>query len=465
MFGVLRKGKDPVDRLVSALGEEKVSRSPVERKLYSYDATPIPIEKTVPSAVVFPRSEEDVVRLVEICYEENIPIFPRGAGSGLTGGAVPTDEKGVVVSFEKMTGMEIDLDNATATVQPGVVTHNLQRKAEKVGLFYPPDPSSLKYSTIGGNIAENAGGPRCLKYGVTREYVLGLRTVVKEGKLLTTGNPVIKDVAGYDLTKLLVGSEGTLGLITAATLKLIPRPPARATILALFEDLHTVGKAVTRILTSGILPSALEFMDRSAVEVVEEYSPSGLPRGKAILLIEVDGTPSAVREQTEEIAALLSGMGVGVRVAQDERSAQKLWIARKNLGPALGNLRSGKINEDIVIPRVHLAEALPKLREIARRYDLLMVVFGHIGDGNLHVNLLYDRKNREEEERAERAVDEIFELTLSFSGSITGEHGVGLTKKKFLRWQFGDVGYEILREIKRTFDPKNLFNPGKVVDL
>jgi len=227
MFGTLKR--DPIKRLKSALGD-KVVTAPTERSLYSYDATPIPVERATPAAVVFPRGEEDVIRLVEICYEEKIPIFPRGAGSGLTGGAVPTSSRGVVVSFERMTNISIDLDNATATVQPGVVTYDLQRRVEKLGLFYPPDPSSFRYSTLGGNIAENAGGPRCLKYGVTGDYILGLRAVIKEGCLLHTGNPVIKDVAGYNVTKLLVGSEGTLGLITEATLKLIPKPPERASI-------------------------------------------------------------------------------------------------------------------------------------------------------------------------------------------------------------------------------------------
>ncbi len=464
MLGLL--SKDPIGRLRKALGKEKVNTSLVERKLYSYDATPIPIERAVPSAVVFPEGKEDVIKLVEVCYEENIPIFPRGAGSGLTGGAVPTTEKGVVVSFERMTSFEVDVDNATAKVQPGVVTYDFQRYVEKLGLFYPPDPSSFKYSTIGGNIAENAGGPRCLKYGVTREYVLGIEAVIKEGRVIRTGNPILKDVAGYDITKLFVGSEGTLGLLTEATLKLIPKPPARSTALALFEDLESVGRAVTRIMTSGIFPSALEFMDRDAIRAVEEYKPVGLPTDvEALLLIEVDGPESAVREQIEEVGRLLSDMGVNIRVAGSEEEAQKLWTARKNLGPALGNLKTGKINEDIVFPRTYLAEALPKLREIARRYDLMMVVFGHIGDGNLHVNFLYDKANREEEERAERAVDEVFELTLSYQGSITGEHGVGLTKRKFLKWQFGDVGYELLKGIKLLFDPKNLFNPGKVVEL
>ncbi|MFN3871300.1 MAG: FAD-binding oxidoreductase [Aquificaceae bacterium] len=462
MFGILRK--KPTDKLIEVLGKSKVNISLVERKLYSYDATPIPIERVVPLAVVFPESQEDVVKLVKVCYEENMPIFPRGAGSGLTGGAVPTKE-GVVVSFERMNKFEINLDNATAEVQPGVITSQFQEYVESLGLFYPPDPSSFKYSTIGGNIAENAGGPRCLKYGVTREYVLGLSAVIKEGQTLKTGNPVIKDVAGYDITKLLVGSEGTLGLITSATLKLIPKPKARATLLALFNRLEDVGKAVTKVFTSGVFPSALEFMDSEAIKAVEDYKPVGLPRVEALLLIEVDGSPKSVLEDMEQIENLLKSMGVEVRVAHSKEEEEKLWSARKSLGPALGNLKSGKINEDIVIPRIYLSEAIPEFRKIAQKYNLPMVIFGHIGDGNLHVNILYDKAKREEEERAERAVDEVFELTLKYTGSITGEHGVGLTKKKFLKWQFGDVGYELLKGIKLLFDPKNLFNPGKVVEV
>ncbi|MCS7171460.1 MAG: FAD-binding protein [Aquificaceae bacterium] len=463
MFHVLRK--KPVDKLAEALGKSKVKESLMERKLYSYDATPIPIERALPSAVVFPDCHEDVVKLVRVCYEENIPMFPRGAGSGLTGGAVPTMERGVVVSFERMKGFEVNVDNATAEVQPGVVTAQFQEYVEKLGLFYPPDPSSFKYSTLGGNIAENAGGPRCLKYGVTREYVLGLNAVVKEGQVLKTGNPVIKDVAGYDITKLLVGSEGTLGLITSATLKLIPKPKARSTALAIFRNLEDVGRAVTRIFTSGVFPSALEFMDSEAIKAVEDYKPVGLPRAEALLLIEVDGTPHSVLEDIKQIEELLRPTGVEVRTAKSKEEEEKLWSARKSLGPALGNLKTGKINEDIVIPRIYLSEAIPRFREIAKKYQLLMVIFGHIGDGNLHVNLLYDKSNREEEERAEKAVDEVFEVALRYGGSITGEHGVGLTKKKFLRWQFGDVGYELLRGIKLLFDPKNLFNPGKVIEL
>jgi glycolate oxidase, subunit GlcD len=464
MFGLLTK--KPVDKLIEVLGREKVSTSLVERKLYSYDATPIPIERALPSAVVFPTSQEDVQKLVKVCYEEEIPIFPRGAGSGLTGGAVPTLEKGVVVSFERMNRFQLNVDNATAVVEPGVITYEFQREVERFGLFYPPDPSSFKYSTIGGNIAENAGGPRCLKYGVTREYVLGLTAVIKEGEVIKTGNPVIKDVAGYDITKLFVGSEGTLGLITSAVLKLIPKPKARGTALILFKNLEDVGRVVTKIMTSGIFPSALEFMDRDAIRAVEEFKPVGLPKDvSALLLVEVDGSPQSVKEDIKAVEELAKAMGLEVKVAEDEESAEKLWTARKSLGPALGNLRTGKINEDVVVPRVYLSEAIRDYRKVAEKYGLLMVIFGHIGDGNLHVNLLYDKKNKEEEERAERAVDEIFEITLRYNGSITGEHGVGLTKRKFLEYQFGPVGMEILRGIKKVFDPKNLFNPGKVITL
>jgi len=464
MFGLL--GKKPVDKLVEVLGREKVSTSLVERKLYSYDATPIPIERALPSAVVFPTSQEDVQKLVKICYEEEIPIFPRGAGSGLTGGAVPTLEKGVVVSFERMNRFQIDVDNATAVVEPGVITYEFQQEVERFGLFYPPDPSSFKYSTIGGNIAENVGGPRCLKYGVTREYVLGLTAVIKEGEVIKTGNPVIKDVAGYDITKLFVGSEGTLGLITSAVLKLIPKPKARGTALILFKNLEDVGRVVTKIMTSGIFPSALEFMDRDAIRAVEEFKPVGLPKDvSALLLVEVDGSLQSVKEDIKAVEELAKAMGLEVKVAEDEESAEKLWTARNSLGPALGNLRTGKINEDVVVPRVYLSEAIRDYRKVAEKYGLLMAIFGHIGDGNLHVNLLYDKKNKEEEERAERAVDEIFEITLRYNGSITGEHGVGLTKRKFLEYQFGPVGMEILRGIKKVFDPKNLFNPGKVIAL
>lgn len=458
--------KDSIEHLKELIGKEKVKTNIVERKLYSYDATAIPIEHETPKAVVFPKSQEDIRKVVSFCYNENIPIFPRGAGSGLTGGAVPTDKNGIVISLEQMNKFIIDVDNTTAYVEPGVITSEFQEAVAKKGLFYPPDPSSFKYSTIGGNIAENAGGPRCLKYGVTREYVLGLETVIKEGLLIKTGNPIIKDVAGYDITRLIVGSEGTLGIVSKAILKLIPKPKATLSLLASFDKLSMVGKGVTKILTSGIFPSALEFMDKSAIEAVQKFYPAGIPEDKeAVLLIEVDGTKESTLEDAKNVKALLEELGATVELAKDEAHTQKLWTARKNIGPALGNLKTGKINEDIVFPRTYLEEGIAKIKEIAKKYNVMCVIFGHIGDGNLHVNFLYDKSDKDELLRAEKAVDEVFELTLKLSGSITGEHGVGLTKKKFLLWQFDPITIELFKGIKRTFDPKNLFNPGKLVEI
>ncbi len=450
-------------KLKDALGN-KVIDSIVERKLYSYDATAIPIEHTTPIAVIFPESSQDIEILTSICYEEEIPMVPRGAGSGLTGGATPVVDGSVVVSLERMNNFKVDVDNTTAEVEAGVITSEFQDYVESLGLFYPPDPSSFKYSTIGGNIAENAGGPRCLKYGVTKEYVLGLETYIQDGKFLKTGNPIIKDVAGYDLTRLIVGSEGTLGIVSKAILKLIPKPPHKSTIMGEFDDMSKIGEAVTKIMTSGILPSALEFMDKNSIIAVQKFYPAGiLEEAEGVLLIEVDGTRGSVEYELKHIEEILMNLGARVTKAKNKVHEQQLWSSRKNIGPALANIKSGKINEDIVFPRIYLSDALLKINEIAKKYDLVIVNFGHIGDGNLHVNILYDKMSQEELHRAEKAVDEVFELALSYQGSITGEHGVGLTKRRFLEWQFKDIGIRLLKAIKQSFDPKNLYNPGKIL--
>ena len=438
----------------------------VERVLYEKDATAIPIETKTPQAVIFPTSKEEVRRIVEVLYNEGIPMIPRGAGSCLTGGAVGYRGDEVVISFEKMNKFRIDLDNATVVAQPGVITYELQRAVEKHGLFYPPDPSSYKFSTIGGNIAENAGGPRCVKYGVTRDYVLGLEGVIKYGETFKFGAPVMKDVAGYDFTKFLVGSEGTLGIITEAILRLIPLPKERRVLLAFFDRLEDVGRAVTKIMTSGVFPSALEFMDRACIKAVNDYKGLGLPEDKVgLLLIEIDGHPIAVQEEMVEVENLLKEMGVDVRVARTKEEEENLWAARRALGPAISKLGSGKVNEDIVVPRSRLAEYIPAVNRLAEKYGLICAIFGHIGDGNLHVNFMFDKTNPEEVQRVERAVEELFKLTVDFGGSITGEHGVGITKKPFLKLQLGDVGIELVRGVKKLFDPLNLFNPGKLVDL
>ncbi len=438
----------------------------VERVLYEKDATAIPIETKTPAAVIFPTSKEEVKKIVEILYNEGIPMIPRGAGSCLTGGAVGIRGDEVVISFEKMNRFRIDLDNATVVAEPGVVTYELQKAVEKHGLFYPPDPSSYKFSTIGGNIAENAGGPRCVKYGVTRDYVLGLEGVIKYGETFRFGAPVMKDVAGYDFTKFLVGSEGTLGIITEAILRLIPLPKDRRVLLAFFDRLEDVGKAVTKIMTSGVFPSALEFMDEACIKAVNDYKKLGLPEDKVgMLLIELDGHPVAVKEEVVEVSEMLKGMGVKTEIAHTKEEEENLWAARRALGPAISKLGTGKVNEDIVVPRSRLAEYIPAVKELAKRYGLVCAVFGHIGDGNLHVNFMFKKDEPEEVKRVERAVEELFKLTVDFGGSITGEHGVGITKKPFLKLQLGEVGLELVKGVKKLFDPLNLFNPGKLVDI
>ncbi len=465
MFKINQVEKIPVPEnvkryLKEAIGEHKVLDDEMDRMLYSYDATRLSVP---PDVVVIPESEEDVQKVVKICYENDIPITPRGAGSGYTGGSIPV-KGGVLLSFEKMDKiLWIDEDNAVAKVQPGVITYRLQQAVEKRGLFYPPDPASYKFCTMGGNVAENAGGPRCVKYGVTREYIMELDTVVYTGDIIHTGRITLKDVAGYDLTRLLIGSEGTLGIFTGITVKLIPKPKAKKTVKAVYMDLESVGKTVKDIFKAGISPSALEFMDKLAINAVEDFGHFGLPRdAEVILLIEVDGHPKALEDEIAEVAKICQQNGAKVEIAKTDREAEKLWEARRSLSPAVAKLGRTKINEDIVFPRSYLPEALPRLREIGKKYNLKMVNFGHIGDGNVHANFMINGLDPDEVARAEKAVEEVFELALSYRGSITGEHGVGITKAEFMRKQFSPQEMEIMRKIKRVWDPKNLINPGKM---
>ncbi len=465
MFKVKQVEKIPVpDRvkraLKEAIGEHNVLDDEMDRMLYSYDATRLSFP---PDVVVIPESEEDVKKVVKICYEEGVPITPRGAGSGYTGGAIPV-KGGVLISFEKMDKiLWIDEDNAVAKVQPGVITYRLQQAVEKRGLFYPPDPASYKFCTMGGNVAENAGGPRCVKYGVTREYIMELDTVIYTGEIIHTGRITLKDVAGYDLTRLLIGSEGTLGIFTGITVKLIPKPKAKKTVKAVYMDLESVGKTVKDIFKAGISPSALEFMDKLAINAVEDFGHFGLDRdAEVILLIEVDGHPKALEDEIVEVAKICEINGAKVEVAKTDREAEKLWEARRSLSPAVAKLGRTKINEDIVFPRSYLPEALPKLREIGRKYNLKMVNFGHIGDGNVHANFMINGLDPDEVARAEKAVEEVFDLALSYRGSITGEHGVGITKAEFMRKQFSPQEMELMKKIKRAWDPENLINPGKM---
>ncbi len=459
--------KKTLKRLEKILGEEDVTTRPEDLLCYSFDATR---EEYLPQAVLFPESPQEVAQIMALAWEEQIPVIPRGAGSGFTGGSLPV-KGGMVVSTEKMNRiLEIDEKNLTVLVEPGVVTGDLQATVEAMGLFYPPDPASLAFSTLGGNVAENAGGPRAVKYGVTREYVLGIEAVLPGGQTITTGRKVVKDVVGYDLTRLLVGSEGTLAFFTRILLKLLPLPPATSTLLASFPSREAAGEAVAAIIRGRIIPTAIEFMDKSALDAVAQWGQvlnlailsEGRSAPQALLLIEVDGEEDLVPRLLERVAQVCQEKGGTIRVAGDQQEAQELWQARRAISPAIAQMAPTKINEDIVVPRSELPRALAKIEALEEKYGLPIVCFGHAGDGNIHVNIMTDKKDPEKWSRAQKAVKEVFAITLELGGTLSGEHGVGITKAPYLSMELSPQVMELMKGIKRAFDPRNILNPGKM---
>ncbi len=450
------------DKLKKLIGKEKVKDSASWRFAYAYDGTPTGY-KGVPDVVVFPESPEDVAKVLSFANEEKIPVYPRGAGSGLTGGAAPL-KGGIVISAEKMNRiLEIDEDNLAVLTEPGVVTYDLQKEVEKKGLFYPPDPSSYKYSTIGGNIAENAGGPRCVKYGVTKDYVMQLEVVFADGTIAKLGSKAVKSVAGYNLKDLIVGSEGTLAFITKAYLKLIPLPEAVRTAMAVFPKVEQAAQAVADMFKAKVIPTACEFLDKNSIVAVENYAKIGLPTyAEGLLVIEVDGYETVVDELINRVIEVCREAGaVEVRRASTEEEREAIWTARRAVSPSIVQLKPKKINEDVVVPRSRIPELIKKVYGIADKYNLMVVNFGHAGDGNIHVNFMYEPG---EEDRVERAVREVFELTIELEGSISGEHGIGWMKKEFLPLEVGDA-LEKMKAVKRALDPNNILNPGKIFDL
>ena len=446
--------------LERVLGEEGITTRPEDLLCYSFDATQ---EEYMPQVVVFPQNLQQVQEVMRLAWEWEMPVIPRGAGSGFTGGALPV-KGGMVVSTERLNRiLEIDERNLTALVEPGVVTAKLQEAVEALGLFYPPDPASKEFSTIGGNVAENAGGPRAVKYGVTRDYVLGIEAVLPGGGMITTGRKVVKDVVGYDLTRLLVGSEGTLAFFTRVLLRLLPLPPATGTLLALFSSREQAGEAVVAVIRSRILPTAMEFIDRGALEAVRRYAGIEVDtRAQAVLLIEVDGEEDLVPRLLERIAEVCEQVGGATRVARDQAEAQELWRARRAISPSLVHVAPTKINEDIVVPRSLLPQALARIEALEDKYGLPIICFGHAGDGNIHVNVMTDRRDPERWEKAQEAVREVFAITVELGGTLSGEHGVGITKAPYLSMELSPQVMELFRGIKRAFDPKNLLNPGKM---
>jgi glycolate oxidase len=450
------------EKLISIVTKENFADSKTECLVYSYDATPN--FQSMPDAVVSPRNKEEVAKIVKLCNEYKIPIVPRGSGTNLCAGTCPT-EGGIVLLFKHMNQiLEIDEENLTITVQPGVITLDMIHAIEEKGLFYPPDPSSMKISTIGGNINENSGGLRGLKYGVTRDYVMGLEAVLPNGDIIRTGGKLAKDVAGYDLTRLLVGSEGTLGVITEATLKLIPMPETRKTMLVHYQDLSAAAKSVSKIIANKIIPTTLEFLDQPTLKVVEDFAQIGLPTNvEAVLLIEQDGPAEVVERDMKKIAEVCKQeQAASIQIAATEAEADALRTARRSALSAVARLKPTTILEDATVPRSEIANMVKAINEITEKYQLTICTFGHAGDGNLHPTCATDARDYEEMERVEQAFAEIFEKAIELGGTITGEHGVGAMKAPYLEWKLKKEGIAAMKAIKVAFDPNNIMNPGKV---
>ena len=450
------------EKLIAIVTKNNFDDSKIERLVYSYDATPN--YQSMPDAIVSPRNAEEVSEILKICNHYKVPIVPRGSGTNLCAGTCPT-EGGVVLLFKHMNKiLEIDEENLTVTVQPGVVTLDMIHAIEAKGLFYPPDPSSMTISTIGGNINENSGGLRGLKYGVTRDYVIGLEAVLANGDIIRTGGKLAKDVAGYDLTRLFVGSEGTLVVITEATLKLVPMPETRKTMLALYQDLGAAARSVSKIISNKIIPTTLEFLDQATLKVVEDYAQIGLPTDvQAVLLIEQDGPPEVVERDINKIAEVCKQeQAVSIQIAATEEEAMALRTARRAALSAVARLKPTTILEDATVPRSEIANMVKAINEITEKYQLTICTFGHAGDGNLHPTCATDARDHEEMERVEKAFAEIFEKAIELGGTITGEHGVGAMKAPYLEWKLKKEGIAAMMGIKQAFDPNNIMNPGKV---
>lgn len=447
------------------VGKDYVLTSPEDLVAYSYDGT---FMEHRPDAVVLPGSTDEVSKVLQLAYREEIPIVPRGMGSGLAAGSVPFSG-GIALALTRMNRIiEIDEEEMTAWVEAGVITAEFQEEVEKRGLFYPPDPSSNKYSTIGGNVACNAGGPRCLKYGVTGDYVLGMTVVLADGRVLRTGGKFIKNATGYNLSRFFIGSEGTLGVITEVLVRLISKPRYVRTALAIFPRLEDAGRTVHRILLTGIIPAAIEIMDQTTIGTVEEYLRIGLPTSaEAILVLEADGSrEETVLWEIEEIARVCQENGATeIMVAKSEEGREELWKARRSVSPSLARRAPNKLGEDISIPRSKIPEAIRRIREISRKYGLPIAVFGHAGDGNLHPNILFDKRKPEDMEKVEKITAEIFKTAVELGGTLSGEHGVGVLKQPYLDMALGQTAIEVMKAIKKALDPKGILNPGKVVPM
>ncbi len=451
-------------RLREVLDPRRVLTAPEDLIPYSFDGTAA--LRQMPGCVVFPRTSDEVAGVLRLAHETRTPVVTRGSGTGLSGGSLPVPDCVVLCLAQMDRVLELDRANLTLLCEAGTLTQTVADAAAAAGLFYPPDPGSMKISTIGGNVAENSGGLRGLKYGVTRNYVMGLEVVLPGGEVFWTGNKCVKDVAGYSLRDLFIGSEGTLGVITKVLLRLIPKPVAKKTLLATFARMDQAAQTVSDIIAAPIIPCTLEFLDRTTIGCVEDYAQIGLPRDcEALLLMETDGHPAVVEEEAAQMAALARRNGcLEVRVAQSEEEAARLAAARRTAFSALARVAPTTILEDITVPRSELAKMIRFVEAVARKHRLRIGTFGHFGDGNLHPTFLTDERNADEMHRVEEAFRELFAEAVRLGGTITGEHGVGVAKKAFLPPQVGEVGLQVMRELRRALDPHGILNPGKVFD-
>ena len=453
-----------LNKLRDIVGAENVLTSREDLIPYAFDGTAA--IKEMPGSVVFAVSTEQISAVLKLANDTETPVVTRGSGTGLSGGSVPAADCIVLCTVKMGAILEVDAANLTMTVEPGVTTIQIAEAAEKAGLFYPPDPGSMKISTIGGNVAENSGGLRGLKYGVTRNYVMGMEVVLPDGEVMRLGNKCVKDVAGFSLKDVMIGSEGTLGVITKVLLRLIPKPAAKKTMVATFDAMDAAAQTVSDIIAAQIIPCTLEFLDRTTIHCVEDFAKVGLPLDcEALLLMETDGHPAAVAEEASKMEELAKANGaMEVRVARDAAEAAQLATARRSAFSALARLAPTTILEDATVPRSELAHMIRFVAEVAKKYELKIGTFGHMGDGNLHPTFLTDERNEAEIHRVHEAFKEIFDEAIRLGGTITGEHGIGLAKKEFLPKFAGAAQMRVMRELRKALDPKGILNPGKMFD-
>ncbi len=452
--------RELIKKLQKIVGNERLTTAAEELSCYSYDGTG---RIFPPEAVAFPDTPEEIAAILQLANEYRFPVVPRGAGSGMTGGSLPV-AGGLVLATSRMNRiLELDPDNMIAVVEPGVINGDLQKALKKHHLIYPPDPASLKFCSIGGNAAECAGGPSAVKYGVTRDYIIGLEVVLPTGEIMTTGVRTEKGVVGYNLTHLFIGSEGTLCIFTKLILRLLPRPEAKATFLVTFSSLPDATRFAAKIMAAAITPSTLEYMDRTAISVVGAAISPPLPENTAaLLLLELDGTGAEVEEQKRRLLPFLEQQGIAYRYAVDETERDHLWQARRSISPATFSLRPHKISEDVVVPRSKIPALVQFTEDLAHRLDLTILTFGHAGDGNIHVNIMIDRHNARELENGNAARKQLFEFVIKLGGTLSGEHGIGITKAEFLPLEIGPRALAVMKQIKQLFDPADILNPGKI---